>query len=190
MDLQPIQNKIYEIRGYKVMLDFDLAFQYGIETRVLKQAVRRNFKRFQGDDFMFEVTKEELSRSQFVTLNKARGMNIKYNPFAFTELGVAMLSSVLNSDAAIEVNRNIMRAFVLVRQLLHNPVIHEVKELQNDVYKLRQYVEDIITDQNDINEDTRMELHLLQESLAELQVSNKPNKPRKPIGFIQPSDND
>ena len=95
MELQAIQNKIYEIRGQKVMLDFDLAEMYGIETRVLKQAVRRNPKRFEGNDFMFELTKEELSRSQFVTLNKGRGNNFKYMPFAFTELGVAMLSSVL-----------------------------------------------------------------------------------------------
>jgi len=83
------------------MLDFDLAERYGIETRVLKQAVRRNIERFEGDDFMFEVTKDELSRSQIVILNKGRGSNIKYLPFAFTELGVSMLSSVLNSKAAI-----------------------------------------------------------------------------------------
>ena len=75
------------------MLDFDLAQMYGIETRVLKQAVRRNLKRFEGDDFMFELTKEELSTSQIVTLKKGRGSNFKYAPFAFTELGVAMLSS-------------------------------------------------------------------------------------------------
>ena len=101
MDLEPIQNRIYEIRGFRVMLDFDLAERYGIETRVLKQAVRRNIERFEGDDFMFEVTKDELSRSQIVILNKGRGSNIKYLPFAFTELGVSMLSSVLNSKAAI-----------------------------------------------------------------------------------------
>ena len=95
-----IIQRIHEIRGVRVMLDFDLAERYGIETRVLKQAVRRNLKRFEDDDFMFELTKNEvdvLSRSQFVTLNKGRGSNIKYMPFAFTELGVAMLSSVLNS---------------------------------------------------------------------------------------------
>lgn len=100
------------------MLDFDLAEMYRIENRVLKQAVRRNLKRFEGEDFMFELTKDELSRSQIVTLNKGRGSNFKYMPFAFTELGVAMLSSVLNSDTAIEINRGIMRAFVAVRQLL------------------------------------------------------------------------
>jgi hypothetical protein len=115
-DLPAIQNKIHEIRGYKVMPDFDLAEMYGIETRVLKQAVRRNLKRFEGDDFMSELTKDELSRSQIVTLNKSRGSNIKYQPFAFTELGISMLSSVLNSDSTIEINRNIMRAFVVLRQ--------------------------------------------------------------------------
>ena len=103
------------------MLDFDLAEMYGIENRVLKQAVRRNLKRFEGEDFMFELTRDELSRSQIVTLNKGRGSNFKYMPFAFTELGVAMLSSVLNSDTAIGINRGIMRAFVAVRQLLLNP---------------------------------------------------------------------
>ena len=118
-ELSIIKNKIHEIRGVKVMLDFDLAEAYGIETRALKQAVRRNLKRFEGDDFMFELTKNEvfeLSRSHFVTLNSGRGSNIKYQPFAFTELGVAMLSSVLNSDKAIEVNKEIMRTFVLLRQ--------------------------------------------------------------------------
>jgi len=98
MELSVIQSKIYEIRGYKVMLDFDLAGIYGIETRVLKQSVRRNLKRFEGEDFMFELTKDELSRSHFVILNKGRGRNIKYMPFAFTELGVAMLSSVHISE--------------------------------------------------------------------------------------------
>ena len=88
MELQVIQNKIYEIRGYRVMLDFDLAEMYGTETKRLKEAVRRNFKRFEGEDFMFEITREELSRSQFATLNKGRGYNIKYLPFAFTELGM------------------------------------------------------------------------------------------------------
>jgi len=183
MELETIQNKIYEIRGCRVMLDFDLAEIYGIETRVLKQAVRRNLKRFEGEDFMFEVTKEELSRSQIVTLNKGRGSNIKYLPFVFTELGVAMLSSVLNSDTAIEKNRNIMRAFVAMRQLILNPPDGDMG-LQNEVRRLKQYVEDYFTDQNDINEDTRMQLELLNESLAALSVQHKElNKPRNPIGF-------
>ena len=86
-NLQVIQSKIYEIRGQKVMLDFDLAEMYGTETKRLKEAVRRNMDRFEGDDFMFELTKEEiteLSRTQFATLKKGRGVNIKYPPFAFT----------------------------------------------------------------------------------------------------------
>ena len=121
-DLELIQSKIYEIRGQRVMLDFDLAEMYGTETKRLKQAVRRNLKRFEGQDFMFELTREELSRTQIVTLNKGRGNNFKYMPFAFTELGVAMLSSVLNSDTAIEINRGIMRAFVAIRQMLSTPI--------------------------------------------------------------------
>jgi ORF6N domain len=124
------------IRGYKVMIDFDLSEMYGIETRVLKQAVRRNIDRFEGDDFMFELTRDEVqefSRSQFVTLNKGRGSNMKYAPFAFPELGVAMLSSVLNSKIAIEINRGIMRAFVTVRQLMLNPSINSAIELQTEV---------------------------------------------------------
>ena len=128
--LDVIRNKIYEIRGQKVMLDFDLAEMYGIETRVLKQAVRRNLKRFAGEDFMFELTQEDLSRSQIVILKKGRGSNLKYAPFAFTELGVAMLSSVLNSDTAIEINRGIMRAFVAIRQMISTPPSNKLSELQ------------------------------------------------------------
>jgi len=107
-NLQLIQNKIYEIRGQQVMLDYDLAEMYGVETAQLKRAVRRNIERFEGDDFMFELTKEELSRCQFGILKEGRGSNFKYMPFAFTELGVAMLSSVLRSATAIEITRGIM----------------------------------------------------------------------------------
>ena len=109
--LQIIQSKIHEIRGQKVILDFDLAAMYGTETKALKQSVRRNLRRFP-DDFMFELTRDEYSalRSQTVTSN-ARG-GTRYMPFAFTEQGVAMLSSVLNSEVAIEINISIMRAFV------------------------------------------------------------------------------
>ena len=138
MELQAIQNKIYEIRGQKVMLDFDLAEMYGTETAQLKRAVRRNIERFEGDDFMFELTKEELSRCQFGILNKGRGSNFKYKPFAFTELGVAMLSSVLNSKTAIEINRNIMRAFVAIRNYTLQTITSsiEIKELQERIKSL------------------------------------------------------
>jgi hypothetical protein len=189
MELSVIQSKIYEIRGYKVMLDRDLAETYGIETRALKQAVRRNLKRFSGDDFMFEVTKEELSRSQIVTLNKGRGSNIKYLPFAFTELGVAMLSSVLNSDAAIEINRGIMRAFVAIRQIVLTPPSGRIAELQYEMDKLKACVEEAFADYNDINEDTRMQLEIINQALAELQAQKRiENRPR--IGYIRPKEDE
>lgn len=185
-NLQIIQSKIYEIRGQKVMLDFDLAELYSIETRVLKQAVRRNSARFEGEDFMFELTKEEISRSQIVILNKGRGSNIKYAPFAFTELGVAMLSSVLNSPTAIEINRGIMRAFVAMRQLIHISPVDNIGELKNELKELKEYIEDVFTDQNDINEDTRMQLELINQTLAELQTKDRGFKERKRIGYKLP----
>ena len=184
MDLQIIQSKIYEIRGFKVMLDFDLAEIYGTETAQLKRAVRRNIERFGGDDFMFELT-----RNEFDNLRCQIGISswggTRYMPFAFTELGVAMLSSVLNSKTAIEINRGIMRAFVAVRQMLSISPDDEVKELQNEIKELKQYVEEVFTDYNDINEDTRMQLELISETLAELQMKNKELKPRNPIGYIK-----
>ncbi|GHU96898.1 hypothetical protein FACS1894156_8350 [Bacteroidia bacterium] len=114
MELQVIKNNIFEIRGYRVMMDFYLSELYGVETKVLNQAVRRNIQRFP-DDFMFQLTKEEWEnlRSQFVTSSWGGS---RYLPYAFTEQGVAMLSGVLRSPVAIEVNISIMRAFVMVRQ--------------------------------------------------------------------------
>ena len=165
------------------MFDFDLAEMYGMETKVLKQAVRRNIKRFEGDDFMFEVSLEELSRSQIVTLNKGRGQNVKYKPFAFTELGVAMLSSVLNSEIAIEVNRNIMRTFTSIRNLILNSPKDELSRLKQDLKVLQEQIEDMFADQNDINEDTRIQLDLINEALAELQTKSINNK-RNEIGYI------
>ena len=182
--LELIQSKIYEIRGQRVMLDFDLAQMYGTETAQLKRAVRRNKKRFDGEDFMFEVTRDELSRCQIGTLNKSRGSNIKYLPFAF-----AMLSSVLNSETAIEINKGIMRAFVAIRQLIANPPPDKHSLLQKEVKELKQYIEEIFTDQNDINEDPRMQLELINQTLAELQVHQKlSDKPYRPIGFIRPEE--
>jgi len=118
MELQIIQNKIYEIRGMRVMLDFDLAEMYETENKRLKEAVRRNINRFPAD-FMFELVREEYNslRTQFATLEKSgRGKHIKYLPFAFTEQGVAMLSSTPNSPKAIEINISIVRAFIALRQ--------------------------------------------------------------------------
>ena len=185
MDLQIIQSKIYEIRGCRVMLDSDLAALYQVETKALKQAVKRNIDRFP-EDFMFELTKEEISRSQIVILNKGRGSNIKYAPFAFTELGVAMLSSVLSSPTAIEINRGIMRAFVAMRQLIHISPVDNIGELKNELKELKEYIEDVFTDQNDINEDTRMQLELINQTLAELQTKDRGFKERKRIGYKLP----
>lgn len=181
-DLEIIRSKIYEIRGQKVMLDFDLAAMYGVETGQLKRAVRRNIERFEGDDFMFELTKDELSRCQIGTLNGTRGSNIKYLPFAFTELGVAMLSSVLRSTTAIEVNRGIMRAFVTVRQMIAaNPLTLRLTTLEKNFEELKQDLEEIFADYNDINEDTRLQLEAINTALADLQADKKKTSPHKPL---------
>jgi hypothetical protein len=187
MDVAIIETRIHTIRNQKVMLDFDLAELYSVETKRLKEAVRRNIERFEGDDFMFKLSGDEiaeLSRTHFATLNKSRGYNIKYAPYAFTELGVAMLSSVLNSKTAIEINRGVMRAFVAIRQQLILKPTDNIAELHSELKELKAYVEDIFTDQNDINEDTRMQLELINQSLAEMQTDKKlSNKPIRRIGF-------
>ena len=186
--LQLIQSKIYEIRGQKVMLDFDLAEMYGTETKYLKRSVKNNIRRFPAPDFMFELTKDEWEslRCNFSTLNKGRGQHPKYMPYAFSELGVSMLSSVLNSDTAIEINISIMRAFVAVRHLVLNPPVDRVGQLENQVRELKEYIEDVFADYNDINDDTRMQLELINEKLAELQSKNKAlNKSRPKIGFVK-----
>ena len=114
-----IEGKIYMIRGHKVMLDSDLAELYDVQPKVLLQAVRRNIKRFPAD-FMFQLKNQEIValRSQIVTLKRGRGQHRKYAPYVFTEQGVAMLSSVLKSERAIQVNIAIMRAFVKLRQIV------------------------------------------------------------------------
>ena len=127
-----IVSKIYVIRERKVMLDRDLAELYGVETRVLNQAVRRNEKRFP-DDFMFQLTKEELLdwKSQFVISNSVK-MGLRKPPLAFTEQGVAMLSSVLNSDLAIAVNIQIIRVFTKMRELIseHKEILQKLTQIE------------------------------------------------------------
>ena len=167
MDLLVIQNKVFTVRGYKVMLDFDLAELYEIETRTLKQAVRRNMERFP-QDFMFELTADELAslRSQIVILKKGRGSHAKYLPFAFTEQGVAMLSSVLNSYKAIQVNITIMRAFVSIRQ-------HYIdsKELRERIDKLE--------------DEMQVKFYDIHQALSYL--LEPPQKERRQVGFRQKS---
>ena len=184
-----IQNKIYEVKGQKVMLDYELAELYGVETKALKRAVRRNIERFAGEDFMIVLSPQEAddlrSRYQNGTMNKTRGENIKYEQFAFTELGVAMLSSVLRSDTAIEINRNIMRAFVELRRLTQLAAA-SYQELQREINDVKDYIEDILKDQNDINEEHGAQLEAISMALAELQMQKRQEKPRRPAGFNSP----
>jgi len=195
MDLQIIQSKIYEIRGRRVMLDFDLALLYEVETRTLKQAVRRNIERFP-DDFMFELTESEYNllkhslRSQIVISNKG---GVRYMPFAFTQEGVAMLTSVLRSPIAIQANINIMRAFVMVREyiLTHASASVELSQLRERVLKLEQATkeleradEDNLEAVNDLSEDLRKDIDNLYNAIGELSV--KPvevKKPRRKMGY-------
>ena len=131
--VEMIEKKILLIRGHKVMLDSDLAVLYGVTTKRLNEQVRRNLRRFPSD-FMFQLTAEEIEslRSQFATLKTGRGRHRKYLPYVFTEQGVAMLSSVLNSEKAIEVNILIMRAFVKLREMLatHKDLAKKMEEME------------------------------------------------------------
>ena len=184
-EIRIIQSKIYEIRGQRVMLDFELAELYQVETRRLNEAVKRNIKRFP-KDFMFQLNVDEwiILKSQFAT---SRWGGTRKLPYAFTEQGLAMLSGVLNSDIAIQVNINIMRAFVAVRQMIANPTVDKTTKLQQEVNELKEYIEEVFTDYNDINEDTRIQLDLINKTLAELQVQKKlSDKPRNPVGFVKP----
>ena len=193
MELQPIQNKIYEIRGQRVMLDFDLAQLYQVETRALKQAVRRNIERFEGDDFMFELTESEYNnlkiklRSQIVTLEiDGRGKYPKYPPFAFTEMGVAMLSSVLRSETAIRINRAIMRAFVAMRNYVTSTtqITAELSEMRAKLALLERADEDNAAAVNDLSEDMRAELDNIYQAIAALSLKpRQTTRPYNPIGF-------
>ena len=185
-ELQVIQSKIYEIRDYKVMLDFDLAEIYQVETRVLNQAVKRNITRFP-EDFMFQLTKDELESmsSHFVMTLKAKRPKSAL-PFAFTEHGVVMLASVLRSEIAVQTSILITRAFVAIRKLVSTPPADRVTELQQEVKELKEYIEEAFADYNDINEDTRIQLELINQTLAELQSKKSiSDKPHPRIGFVK-----
>ena len=187
--LELIQSKIYEIRGQRVMLDFDLAELYQVETRVLNQAVKRNIDRFP-EDFMFQVTAEEwvVISSQFVMTSRNKRPKSAL-PLAFTEHGVVMLSSVLRSDIAVQTSVLITRAFVAMRQIIANSPVIMSAQLQKEMKELKEYIEDVFADPNDINEDTRMQIELINQVLVELQVHKKlSEKTRRPIGFILPKE--
>ena len=164
---EKVVSKIYLIRGHKVMLDRDLSELYGVETKRLKEAVRRNAGRFP-EDFMFEMTKDELEnwRTQFAT-SKADQMGLRYSPFCFTEQGVAMLSSVLNSEKAIRVNIEIIRAFTRIRLMLA-----ENTDLRLALEKLEKK-----TDNHSKN------IELVFQYLNELLEKKENTRPRQLIGF-------
>jgi len=165
---ETVMNKIYIIRGQKVMIDRDLAELYGVETKRLKEAVRRNASRFP-TDFMFEMTKEELEdwRSQFASSNWGTGdkMGLRYRPFCFTEPGVTMLSCVLNSERAITVNIQIIRIFSKMREMLlaNKDVLLKLEQLENKV--------------TGHDEDIKMIFSALK------QLLNPSSEPRAKIGF-------
>lgn len=185
MELQTIQNKIYEIRGQRVMLDFDLAALYQVETKRLKEAVRRNIERFEGDEFMFELTEKEYAdlRSQFASSSWG---GRRYLPYAFSELGVAMLSSVLRSNTAILVNRAIMKAFVAMRTYIATTTIitAELAEMRSKLALLERADEDNAEAVNDLSEDMRKELDNIYEAIAALSVKvPQARKQPRPIGY-------
>ena len=182
-----VQNLIHEFRGKKVMLDFDLARLYQVETKVLNQAVRRNIKRFP-EDFMFQLDNKEFAnlKSQIVTSSWG---GRRTPPLAFTEEGIAMLSSVLHSDVAIAANISILRAFVKVREylLMVSTVSAEVKELRAKVDLLAMQQEENLGAVNDLSEDVRQDIDNLYLAIGELssRIEEKKHEPRRKIGFQQ-----
>lgn len=224
-DIDVIKNRIYEVRGQRVMLDRDLAELYNVETKRLNEAVKRNIERFP-EDFMFKLNKSEWEflrsqivtlkegtidtdtedvdvietslRSQFATLNEGngtmssqivmttgRGQHSKYLPYAFTELGIAMLSSVLRSETAIQVNINIMRAFVAIRHAVAawQDTNLKVEQLSHKVDSLNARVDEILHEQNENNMEMAVQISALNDALDQLR--EKPSTPRKRIGFKQ-----
>ena len=186
-NLKTLENEVLicELRGRKVILDYQLANLYGVETKNLKRAVKANMNRFP-EDFMFELTKEEFDilRCRNFT-SKGRG-GTRYMPYAFTQEGVAMLSGLLRSDVAVQANIFIMRAFVKMRTTLAfaERLSMDLEQLRHQVSELNHYLEDVMRDQNDINEETSMQLQLINESLAEMRVKEKtPATQSKKMGF-------
>ncbi len=170
---EAIMNKIYMVKGQKVMIDRDLAELYNVETKVLKQAVRRNIKRFP-KDFMFEMNKSEFEnwRSHFVTSNKGDKMGLRYAPFCFTEQGVTMLSCILNSDRAIHVNIQIIRIFTKLREMIltNKDILLKLEQLEKKGIKQ--------------DEDIQMVFAALK------QLLNQTQEPRRRIGFRRNGDED
>ena len=185
-----VQNLIHEFRGQKVMLDFDLARLYQVETRVLNQSVKRNLKRFP-PDFMFQLTEDEwLTNSSQIVMTSNRPKTAL--PYAFTEQGVAMLSGLLKSDVAIAANIAIMRAFVQVREYLlaASTVSAELNELRAKVDLLALQREEDLGAVNDLSEDVRQDIDNLYLAIGELssRMGEKKQSPKRKIGFQQNMD--
>lgn len=190
-----IKEAIYEIRGQKVMLDYDLAAIYGVKTATLNQAVKRNIDRFP-DDFMFRITEEEWELllnsdmiSQFVTSSLSKRKKTA-PPYAFTEHGAVMLAAVLRSPSAVQMSVVVTRAFIAMRQAITTmlSVDLKVEQISHKVDQLNAYVEELLHDQNDINdqqEQTNNEVALQIEAINNAldQLRDEKAKPRKPIGF-------
>ena len=183
-ELEPIKQRIYELRGRRVMLDTDLAELYMVETKNLKRAVRANIERFPSD-FMFELTKEEYEalRCKKFTSNK-RGGN-RYLPFAFTREGIAMLSGLLRSPIAIQANINIMRAFFQMQEalLIVSNTQLQLEQIRSEIKQLRTDMNDSMSDQNQINEMTRAQLDAISDALTELQNQGKSPLALPEIGY-------
>lgn len=182
-----IQNKIYEINGQMVMLDYDLAELYGIETKVLNQAVKRNKERFP-PDFMFQLTKNELDtlRSQIVTSkmdNKKGGR--RYLSYAFTEHGVTMLASVLRSPIAIQTNIQIVRAFIALRQIIseNSHIIRELEDIRKQIKILQEDIESLFKD-NDSYEEHFDDIYIALSELAKRKITDeKTDRPK--VGYLK-----
>ena len=182
MELETIKNKIYEIRGQQVMLDFDLAELYQVSTSALNQSVKRNAKRFP-PDFMFQITQEEFDslKSQIVTSSWGGTRKL---PNAFTEQGLAMLSGVLNSDTAIDMNIRVMRAFVSMRAfLLNGNIAAELNQLHCRVKKLERTSDETLEAINDLSEDCRRETDEIYFALSQLARKNCELQTRRIAGF-------
>ena len=188
-EITVIQNKIYEIRGQRVMLDFDLAALYRVETKRLKEAIRRNAERFEGEEFMFELTEQEYDRLKTdlrTQIASSSWGGRRYLPFALTELGVAMLSSVLRSETAILANIAIMRAFVAMRNYIATTttVTAELAEIRAKLALLERTDADNAEAIGDLSEDMRKEFDTIYDAIAALSVRiPQARPPRRPIGF-------
>jgi ORF6N domain. len=190
MELRIIQNKIFEVRGQRIILDFDLAEMYQVETKSLNLSVKRNIKRFP-EDFMFQLTQDEWDSLRFQNETSKRGGR-RYLPYAFTEQGVAMLSGLLNSDIAIEVNINIMRAFVKIRNYLmeYSSISNEIDTLWRHIKNLEEQCEENLKAVNDLNEDNQNTFDDIYIALTELASKKElKEKPHKVVGYIKPHNN-